>query len=151
MVIQLITSWFSDRYKIRSQSILGHALLTAVGFGIMVGSSVNRVKYAGAIWSRGMRFSLSPTYKITLLELRNGRLLQLCKLAVVQLGGNIASTVFRQADVSKYLPGLAVLSMISVMDLMLINFAFIMYQENRKLVQGKRAPIERVIGFKYTL
>jgi hypothetical protein len=156
MVIQLVTSWFSDHYKIRSPFILGHALLTVVGFGMMVGSNVNGVKYAGAIIGV---VGCQPNQAFLISYLQNN-IVGTSKRAVAAamqigggaIGGIIASTVFRQADAPKYLPGLAVvLSMVSVMFLMLIIFAFIMYRENRKLVQGQRGPIEGMIGFKYTL
>ena len=156
MVIQLITSWFSDHYHIRSPFILGHALLTVVGFGMMVGSNVNGIKYAGAIIGV---VGCQPNQAFLISYLQNN-IVGTSKRATASamqigggaIGGIIASTVFRQADAPKYLPGLAVtLSMVSVMFLMLILFAVILFRENKKLAEGRRGPIEGMVGFKYTL
>ena len=156
MLIQLVTSWFSDRYHVRSPFILGHALLTVVGFGMMVGSDTNGVKYAGAIIGV---VGCQPNQAFLISYLQNN-IVRTSKRAVASamqigggaIGGIIASTVFRQVDAPKYVPGLAVtLSMVSVMFLMLIIFALIMYRENKKLAEGKRGPIEGMVGFKYTL
>jgi MFS family permease len=156
MIIQLVTSWFSDHYHIRSPFILGHALFTVVGFGMMVGSNDNAVKYAGAIIGV---IGCQPNQAFLLSYLQNN-IVGTSKRAVASamqiggcaIGGIIASTVFRQQDAPKYLPGLAVtLSMVSIMFLMLILFAGILWRENRKLARGTRGPIEGMIGFKYTL
>lgn len=156
MVIQLITSWFSDHYHIRSPFILGHALLTVVGFGMMVGSNVNGIKYVGAIIGV---VGCQPNQAFLISYLQNN-IVGTSKRATASamqigggaIGGIIASTVFRQVDAPKYLPGLAVtLSMVSVMFLMLILFVVILFRENKKLAEGRRGPIEGMVGFKYTL
>jgi|SRR5579859_4754027 len=138
MIIQLVTSWFSDHYHIRSLFILGHALFT--GRRLRDDGRLERQRREiRRRYHRCYRLSTRSSLPHLIPPKQHCRHVQTgtMQIGAGAIGGIIASTVFRQQDAPKYLPGLAVmLLMVSIMFLMLILLAGILWRENRKLAQG---------------
>ena len=110
VIISLITSWWADKIHHRSPFILVHSTIAILGFALVTLSSLPiGVRLFGTFLATAGAIPNQPT----VLAFAQNNIVGTSKRAVVSsiqvafaaVGGIAASTVYRQQDAPKYLPG----------------------------------------------
>jgi MFS-type transporter involved in bile tolerance (Atg22 family) len=111
-MISLTTSWWADKTHHRTPFILVHSTIAILGFALIIPTSLPTgvrllgtfLATAGAIPNQPTVFAFAQN-NITGTSKR--AVLSAVQVAFGAIGGIAASTVYRQQDAPKYLPGYA--------------------------------------------
>ncbi|KAJ9105374.1 hypothetical protein QFC21_001743 [Naganishia friedmannii] len=155
-VYTFIIAFSSDKLRLRGVFVSLNALVTIVGC-LLIGYVKNKdVKYFGAFLAiMGGQCNVP-----SVLAYQANNTITYSKKAVASaivigmggIGGIMASTVYRQVDYPRYIPGLwatigAQLLIISIC----VGLTFHFKSVNKQLDEGRREPIQGVEGFRYSI
>ncbi|KAL0572339.1 hypothetical protein V5O48_009629 [Marasmius crinis-equi] len=150
-------AWISDRSKHRSGFIVMQCLVTITGGCMTAFADSIAVRYTGlnllhVLWlPRVHSWNIGGANNVSSQSKRSVQ--SALTIAVGGLGGVIASTVFREQDSPKYVPGLWVtigLQIVCILLTLLLSLHF--YRKNRLAEQGRLSePLEGKPGFRFTL
>ncbi|TFK74581.1 MFS general substrate transporter [Pluteus cervinus] len=157
LITSMLFSWLSDKTKHRGAFIIIQALICVVGVVLMAFAKSNSVRYFGTFLANAGNAGTIPG----ILAYSSNNVVSQSKKAVQSaltisfggIGGILASTVFREQDYPRYLPGLGV-TIGSQVLLILVYLAtcFHFNRLNRLTREGKLSePLEGQPGFLYTL
>ncbi|KAK7036421.1 hypothetical protein VNI00_011618 [Paramarasmius palmivorus] len=153
----MIFAWLADRTKHRSSYIAIQAVITLVGTCMTAFATQNSVRYAGTFFINAGSAGCIPgilAYGANNVASQSKRAVSSAlTVAWGGIGGILATTVFRQEDSPKYLPGLWV-TLVAQIVMILLAFVtmFHFYRKNKLAREGKlSAPLEGKAGFYYTL
>ncbi|KAF9031255.1 MFS general substrate transporter [Hymenopellis radicata] len=153
----LIFAYFSDRLRHRSGFIIVQALICIVGCCLTAFHSSNHIRYLGTflinigsagaipgILAYGANNVVSQSKRSVQSALTSG---------FAGIGGIIASTVFREKDFPKYVPGLWVTIGSQIVLIITVLITMIHFSRlNRLMREGKlKEPIQGQPGFYHTL
>ena len=157
VISALTVSWLSDRYKMRSPGIVFQCAIGITGLLITAYHPKDGVRYFGLFLGQAGCQGNIPS----ILAYQSNNIRQQSKRAVGSalqigfgaIGGIIASTVFREEDAPTYVPGLWVTTGLQFFILIILATTTIIFMRaNKKVDNGTiKAPIEGLVGFKYTL
>ena len=111
VIVSLATSYWADRVRHRTPFIVVHGLIAIVGFALVASSIPNGVKLFGVF----LAVSGSNPNQPAALAFAQNNIVSTSKRAVGSalqvgfgaIGGIAASTVYRDQDAPRYLPGFA--------------------------------------------
>jgi MFS family permease len=112
IVISLATSWWSDKIHHRTPFILVHSTIAILGFALVAASSLPvGVRLAGTFLATAGAVPNQPTVlafaQNNITGTSKRAVLSAVQVAFGAIGGIAASTVYREQDAPKYLPGYA--------------------------------------------
>lgn len=115
LVVALGTSYWADRVHLRTPFIVCHSIIAVAGFGLMASSVRPALKLIGVFLALSGAAPNTPA----ILAFAQNNILTTSKRAVTSgfqiafgaIGGIAASTVFRQQDAPRYIPGYFLLLM----------------------------------------
>lgn len=155
-VSAMFFAWISDRTKHRSTYIVIQGVITLVGTCLTAFSTQNGVRYFGTFLINAGSAGCIPNilaFGANNVVSQSKRSMQSAvTVAFGGIGGIIASTVFREVDYPRYIPGLWVT--IGSQFLLFIAVGITTYhlrKQNILLKQQKISSIEGQPGFYYTL
>ncbi|KAF5348639.1 hypothetical protein D9758_006746 [Tetrapyrgos nigripes] len=150
-------AWISDKKKHRAGFIAAQALITLVGVCLTAFAQDNGVRYFGTFLINAGSSGCIPgvlSYGANNVVSQSKRAVQTAlTIAFGGIGGIIASTVFREQDFPKYLPGLWVTLAAQLLLMALVGITTLHFRRlNRLAREGKLSkPLEGQEGFYYTL
>ncbi|KDQ28221.1 hypothetical protein PLEOSDRAFT_61618 [Pleurotus ostreatus PC15] len=153
-------AWLSDKTQIRSPYIAIQAVIGIVGLALMAYAPQNGVRYFGTFLVNAGSSGCIPgilAYGANNVVSQSKRVVQSAvTVAFGGIGGIIASTVFREVDRPKYVPGLWVTLGMQVLIVVLVGVMNLHFKRmNRLCDEGKlgggRKVLEGQPGFRYTL
>ncbi|KAF8653322.1 hypothetical protein AX16_004022 [Volvariella volvacea WC 439] len=157
IVTTMFFSWLSDRQKHRGAYIIIQAIICVVGVVLMAYAKSNEVRYFGTFLANAGNCGTIPgilAYASNNVVSQSKRSVQSAlTVSMGGVGGIIATTVFREQDYPRYLPGLGVTIGSQVLMILLYGVTHIHFRRlNRLAREGKlSAPLEGQPGFFYTL
>jgi MFS-type transporter involved in bile tolerance (Atg22 family) len=157
VICALAVSYFSDKYKVRSPAIFLQCVIGIIGLMITAYAKNNGARYFGLFLGQAGCQGNIPTilaYQSNNIRMQSKRAVgSALQIGFGAIGGIIASTVFRQADAPKYIPGLWVTAGLQILIMVLCGFTTTFFiKMNKKVDDGTlKHPIEGQEGFKYTL
>ena len=109
VIVSLSTSWWADRVRHRTPFIVFHSLIAIIGFALVAAPVSNGVKLFGTF----LAVSGSNPNQPAVLAFAQNNIVGTSKRAVGSalqigfgaIGGIAASTVYRDGDAPRYLPG----------------------------------------------
>ncbi|KAF8178649.1 major facilitator superfamily domain-containing protein [Mycena galopus ATCC 62051] len=154
----LFFAWLSDKYKHRAGFIVTQGLISITGLCLTAFSPQNKVRYFGIFLLNAGSSGCIPSilaYSANNVVGSSKRQVPTSALTVAfgGIGGIIASTVYREQDFPRYLPGLWVTLGAQFLLLFLVGATSMHFIRLNKLsAAGKLAgPLEGRPGFFYTL
>ncbi|KAF8891797.1 major facilitator superfamily domain-containing protein [Infundibulicybe gibba] len=150
-------AWLSDKTKHRSGFILVQATMCMIGLILTAFAKQNSVRYFGTFLTNAGNSGCVPgilAYASNNVVSQSKRSVQTAlTVSLGGVGGIIASTVYREQDRPRYLPGLGVTIGGQVLMLITLAATNIHFQRlNRLSREGKLSkPLEGQPGFFYTL
>ncbi|KAJ7502985.1 major facilitator superfamily domain-containing protein [Mycena galericulata] len=150
-------AWLSDKTRHRGRFIVIQAFISIVGLCLTAFSPQNSVRYFGIFLlnagSSGCIPSILAYSANNVVGSSKRSIASALTVAFGGVGGIIASTVFREQDFPRYLPGLGVTLGAQLLLLFLVGATSLHFSHlNRLSRQGKlSAPLEGQPGFFYTL
>ncbi|KAF9256907.1 MFS general substrate transporter [Marasmius fiardii PR-910] len=140
-------AWISDRMKHRAAFICIQALMTLSGCSMTAFGGSTATRFAG---KRGTQSGLFGANNVLSHSKRSVQ--SAVTITGSGIGGIIASSVFRQQDSPKYLPGLWVTIGAQILCIVLaVMMSFRFYILNRLSKEGRLGrPLEGQVGFLYT-
>ncbi|KAF9464979.1 major facilitator superfamily domain-containing protein [Collybia nuda] len=165
-------AWMSDKYQQRALFIAIQTFITLVGLFLTCFSSSSAWRYTGEKTSISLHHKLIPTSTglffsnagssgcvPAIIAYASNNIISHTKRAVTTalvvsfggIGGIFATTVFRQKDNPRFLPGIyaTIACQFLLLALLAITTLYFWYQNKKGRVSGK--PIEGKVGFLYTL
>ncbi|KAF9259710.1 MFS general substrate transporter [Marasmius fiardii PR-910] len=136
-------AWISDRMKHRATFVVTQALMTLSGCSMMAFAGSTAARFSGTFLITGGALGCPPSIIAwsanNVLSHSKRSVQSAVTIAGSGIGGIIASTVFRQADSPKYIPGLWVTIGAQILCVVLL------FMEGRL-----GGPLEGQVGFLYT-
>ncbi|KIY63981.1 MFS general substrate transporter [Cylindrobasidium torrendii FP15055 ss-10] len=148
-------AWISDKTGHRAGFIVLQAVMTIIGVLITCYASQNGVRYAGIfIFSCGAAGNMSALLAYNANNIAGQSKRSVCSGLLVSfggIGGILGTTVFRQADYPRYIPG--TWAVIGAQILMLVLLAAVTWTYSRRNALARRTgiPLEGQHGFLYIL
>ena len=157
VLLSMLASWVSDRYRIRSPLIILGAIVTIVGIMLVAFHPSHAVQYVGLFVGYAGCLSNVPSilaYQCNNIRSQSKRSVgSALQVGFATIGGILASTVFRQQDAPRYIPGMwtsAVLQVFIIFGMVITSIHF--KRRNKQVENGTvKKPIEGLVGFKYTV
>ncbi|KAL1959308.1 hypothetical protein VTO42DRAFT_2495 [Malbranchea cinnamomea] len=152
-----ILAWFSDKYRVRSPSIALQAIVCIVGLMLTAYGKQTGVRYFGLfLGNAGCQGNVPSVLAYQANNIRSqskrsvGSALQ---IGFGAIGGIVASTVFREQDAPRYIPGLWATTGLQIFILVAVVLTSVhFWLRNKQVDNGTiKEPIEGLEGFKYTL
>ena len=153
----LTISWLSDKYRMRAPAITLQCFIGITGLMITAYHSNDGVRYFGLFLGQAGCQGNIPSilaYQSNNIRMQSKRAVgSALQIGFGAIGGIIGSTVFREQDAPRYVPGLWVTTGLQFFILMILaTTTTIFWMENKKVDNGTiKKPIEGQEGFKYTL
>ncbi|KAK0451144.1 major facilitator superfamily domain-containing protein [Desarmillaria tabescens] len=146
-------AWLSDRYRMRALFLAIQALMTIIGLALIGYADMSGWRYAGIfLASAGCSASIPGVLAYT-----SNNIVSQSKRAVTTaitvsfggIGGIIATTIYRQQDLPRYLPGIIATISLQVLLLILLGIMTVYFwYENKKVKLQKDGQVG---GFLYVL
>ncbi|TFK25453.1 high-affinity nicotinic acid transporter [Coprinopsis marcescibilis] len=158
--IQIISTfffaWISDKTKMRAPWLACQNLICIVGLMITGYTNLNGTRYFGLFLVKAGAAGCVPgvlAYQANNVTSHSKRAVTTAiTIAMGGIGGIFATTVWRQQDVPRYIPGIwATMACQFTMLLLLAVNTFVFRRRNNLLRQGKVASLENTEGFEYTI
>ncbi|GBF63287.1 MFS transporter [Trichophyton mentagrophytes] len=156
-VVAMALSWVADKYRMRAPIIAVQAIICIMGLMITAYHPNNNVRYFGFfLGAAGCQGNIPAilAYQSNNIRFQSKRAVgSALQIGFGALGGIIASTVFREQDAPKYIPGLWVTTAFQLFILVAVACTTLIFRKRNNEVDEGRAktPIEGLEGFKYTL
>ncbi|KAJ7594898.1 major facilitator superfamily domain-containing protein [Mycena floridula] len=155
-VSAMFFAWLSDKQKHRGGYIVIQACITLIGTCLTAFAHQNSVRYFGTFLinagSAGCVPSILAYCTNNVASQSKRSVASAVTVAFAGVSGIIASTVFREEDYPKYLPGLWVTIGSQFLLLVMVAITNIHFRrQNRLAREGKVGPLEGQPGFYYTL
>ncbi|RVX72360.1 hypothetical protein B0A52_04565 [Exophiala mesophila] len=154
-ICSVATGYYGDKFRIRSPFMIGHAVVTVIGFILMGWGPNTGGKLTGVFFSMAGIQCIIPTVLTfmpnNLVSVRARRVGIATQIVLGAVGGVIGSQIFRAQDAPLYRPGMY--AAFGLMVAFVINvLAVVEYfrRQNKKADQGLLV-IDGVAGFRYTL
>ncbi|KEF56660.1 uncharacterized protein A1O9_06849 [Exophiala aquamarina CBS 119918] len=153
----LFLAWVGDRYHFRGPIIVTQSLIVIIGLMITAYHRSNGVRYFGIFLGiAGCQGNVPAilAYQSNNIRMQSKRSVgSALQIGFGAVGGIIASTVFREKDAPRYVPGLWVTAGLQFFIFSLVAFNTVYFRrKNKQLDDGTLTePIEGQPGFKYTL
>ena len=153
----LTVSWLSDKYRLRAPAIIFQCFVGITGLMITAYHSNDGVRYFGLFLGQAGCQGNIPSilaYQSNNIRMQSKRAVgSALQIGFGAIGGIIGSTVFREQDAPRYVPGLWVTTGLQFFILMILaTTTTIFWMQNKKVDNGTiKEPIEGQEGFKYTL
>lgn len=153
----LFLAWLGDKYHVRGPVIVTQSLIVIIGLMITAYHSSNGVRYFGIFLGiAGCQGNVPAilAYQSNNIRMQSKRSVgSALQIGFGAVGGIIASTVFREADAPRYVPGLWATAALQFLIFALVAFNTVYFRrKNRQVDDGTlQEPIEGQPGFKYTL
>ncbi|EFR00233.1 hypothetical protein MGYG_03236 [Nannizzia gypsea CBS 118893] len=156
-VVAMALSWVADKYRMRGPIIVIQCILCIIGLMLTAYHPNNNVRYFGFfLGAAGCQGNIPAilAYQSNNIRFQSKRAVgSALQIGFGALGGIIASTVFREQDGPRYVPGLWVTTAFQLFILVAVAFTTVIFSKRNKQVDDGTAktPIEGLEGFKYTL
>ncbi|EFE40354.1 hypothetical protein TRV_04933 [Trichophyton verrucosum HKI 0517] len=156
-VVAMALSWVADKYRMRAPIIAVQAIICIMGLMITAYHPNNNIRYFGFfLGAAGCQGNIPAilAYQSNNIRFQSKRAVgSALQIGFGALGGIIASTVFRQQDAPRYVPGLWVTTAFQLFILVAVACTtLVFWKRNNEVEEGRaRRPIEGLEGFKYTL
>ncbi|KAF9259702.1 MFS general substrate transporter [Marasmius fiardii PR-910] len=148
-ITAITIAWMSDKARHRCSFVILQASLTIIGCCMTAFAERNAPRYAGSAGTTPAVLAWGANNVLT----HSKRSVQ-SAITVIGggIGGILASTVFRQKDAPRYIPGLWVTIGAQILCISLATLISThSYRMNKKSREGKlSAPLEGRVGFYYT-
>ncbi|KAF8464454.1 major facilitator superfamily domain-containing protein [Kalaharituber pfeilii] len=146
---------WADKAKTRAPFIAGQAIITIVGCALTGWATNNGARYFGAFLGAAGSIGNVPAclaYQSNNIRTNSKRSVgSALQVGFGSIGGILASTVYRNADRPRYLPGLwtTVGCQLLILVLLTICTAYFRVQNKKQEKEGKK--LENCEGFRYTI
>ncbi|KAF9255200.1 MFS general substrate transporter [Marasmius fiardii PR-910] len=156
VISAMIFAWLSDKFKHRSGFIAIQALITLVGCCMTAFAKTGATRYAGTFFISAGASGCIPSveaYGANNVVSHSKRAVQSAlTVAWGGIGGIIASTVFREKDSPKYIPGLWVTIGAQIIMILLSGVTYLHFRRMNRLAREGHlsVPLEGKEGFLYT-
>lgn len=153
----LFLAWVGDRYHFRGPVIAFQSVVAIIGLMITAYHKTDGVRYFGIFLGiAGCQGNVPAilAYQSNNIRMQSKRSVgSALQIGFGAIGGIIASTVFREKDAPRYVPGLWVTAGLQFFILALVGINTLYFRsKNRQVDSGTISkPIEGQVGFKYTL
>ncbi|KAI5984050.1 MFS general substrate transporter [Pisolithus albus] len=163
VIVLLVVAYFSDKMQLRSPFIFASQLIAIVGFIINISDAPNGVKYFGTYLCVAGPYTGGAGSIIWLANNLEGKCKRAIGMAIVicmgNLGGAIASNIFRSQDAPRYILGLGIEIMFLGMGMIVVPIIALTYRRmNARKDTFERQAVDtgEVLGtekgsFRYTL
>lgn len=157
VIIALVVSWLSDRYKKRWPAIVFQCLIGITGLMMTAYSPSNMVRYGGLFLGQAGCQGNIPTilaYQSNNIRMQSKRAVgSALQIGFGAIGGIIGSTVFFESESPTYPTGLWITTGLQMFILTICGcMSMYFIRMNRKLDAGTLSkPLEGQPGFKFTL
>jgi len=148
-------AWYSDKTHLRAPFIALQAVITIVGLAL-TGYAIdnNGVRYFGVLIGFAGAAGNVPTclaYQSNNIRTDSKRSVgSALQIGLGSIGGIIASTVFRQQDAPRYIPGICVSIGFQILILVLITIMSLFFRSENKKQKEEGRVLEGYEGFRYT-
>ena len=153
----LFLAWVGDRYHFRGPIIVFQSVVAIIGLMITAYHRTDGVRYFGIfLGTAGCQGNVPAilAYQSNNIRMQSKRSVgSALQIGFGAIGGIIASTVFREKDAPRYVPGLWTTAGLQFFILALVGINTLYFRsKNRQVDNGTISkPIEGQVGFKYTL
>ena len=153
----LFLAWVGDKYHFRGPVIVTQSVIVIVGLMITAYHKTDGVRYFGIFMGiAGCQGNVPAilAYQSNNIRMQSKRSVgSALQIGFGAIGGIIASTVFREKDAPRYVPGLWATAALQFFIISLVAGNTIYFRaKNRQVDNGTlKTPIEGQPGFKYTL
>lgn len=155
--IAFTLAWIGDKFHVRGPVIVTQSLIVITGLMITAYHRSNGVRYFGIFLGiAGCQGNVPAilAYQSNNIRMQSKRSVgSALQIGFGAVGGIIASTVFREADAPRYVPGLWVTAGLQLFIIMLVGCNTIYFiRKNKQVDNGTiKKAIEGQEGFKFTL
>lgn len=156
VISSLLISWASDKYKKRAPAIAFQCIIGIVGLMMTAYCKGNIARYWGLFFGfAGCQGNIPSilAYQSNNIRMQSKRSVgSALQIGFGAIGGIMGSTVFRQQDAPRYIPGLWVTAGLQIFILCLLSLmTTYFYIMNKKVDNGTlKTPLEGQPGFKFT-
>ncbi|KIW01781.1 uncharacterized protein PV09_06953 [Verruconis gallopava] len=157
VISALFISWLSDKYKVRAPGIAFQCCLAIGGLMMTAYCEKNIPRYIGLFFGYAGCQGNIPSilaYQSNNIRMQSKRAVgSALQIGLGGLGGILGSTVFRQKDAPRYVPGLWITAGLQFFILGILSCTTLYFSiMNRRVDAGTiKKAIEGQPGFKYTL
>ncbi|KAK5104454.1 hypothetical protein LTS08_002343 [Lithohypha guttulata] len=157
VIVSLIVSRLSDKFKVRAPAITFQCLICIVGLMMTAYCEGNVARYWGLFFGFAGCQGNIPTilaYQSNNIRMQSKRAVgSAMQIGFGAIGGIMGSTVFRQKDAPRYVTGLWVTAGLQLWILLLLACTTTYFMKmNKKVDKGTLVkPLEGQPGFKFTL
>ncbi|KAF9045114.1 major facilitator superfamily domain-containing protein [Panaeolus papilionaceus] len=157
LIVTLIVSYYSDKFKHRSGFMAGGTTVCIIGLVLMAYAKQNAVRYFGVFLmnagNSGTTSSMVAYSMNNVVSHSKRAVVTSLTLSCSSLGAVIAANIFRSQDYPRYVPGFVTTIATQVVVLILLAFMTLHLSRKNKLSrEGKLSePLEGTPGFQYTL
>lgn len=157
VVVSLIVSWLSDKYKVRAPAIALQSIVCIIGLMMTAYCSGNIARYWGLFFGfAGCQGNIPSilAYQSNNIRTQSKRSVgSALQIGFGAIGGIMGSTVFRQQDAPRYITGLWVTTALQLLILVLLGGTTTYFRiMNKKADNGTLTkPLEGQEGFRFTL
>lgn len=154
-ICSVATGYYADKVHLRSPFMIGHSVVTIVGFILMGWGPNTGGKLTGVFFSMTGIQCIIPTVftfmSNNLVSVRDRRVGIATQIVLGAVGGIIGSQIFRTQDAPTYRPGLyAAIGLTAAFMVHTAAMAEYYRRQNKKADDGVLI-IDGVVGFRYTL
>lgn len=154
-IVMFVSSWYSDKWRIRSPFIISNAVLTIVGTVLLGLTRPVGLRYFGVFVAVTANYANLPA--ILTWQANNIRgqwkraFCSASQIAVGGIGGIIGSTVFRAQDAPSYHPGIYTCILANALVIAITSALVWKFDRANKRAAAGGKVIEGLEGFRYTL
>jgi MFS-type transporter involved in bile tolerance (Atg22 family) len=154
VIVSLATSYYADRTHHRTPFIFLHSIIAIIGFALVAAPVSNGVKLFGTF----LAVSGAQPNQPAALAFAQNNIVSTSKRAVASalqvgfgaIGGIAASTVYREQDFPKYLPGLIATMMFEIFAFSVAGCMAYYFHLRNKKADREGIVLEGYPGFRYT-
>lgn len=154
-ICSIFTGYYADKIHLRSPFMVGHAVVTILGFILMGWGPNTGGKLTGVFLSMTGIQCIIPTVftfmSNNIVSVKSRKVGIALQIVVGAVGGVVGSQIFRVKDAPKYRPGMY--AALALMVVFMINVAGITeyFRRQNKKANEEGLIIDGVDGFRYTL
>jgi len=154
VLVSLTTSYWADRVRHRTPFIFFHSIMAIIGFALVAAPVPNGVKLFGTFFAVA---GSNPNQPAALAFAQNN-IVGTSKRAVGSalqigfgaIGGIAASTVYRDQDAPRYLPGLIATMVFEIFAFSVAGLMALYFHRKNEEADNEGKVLENTPGFRYT-